>query len=163
MTQEPRDNAVYTYICSMYVALKRLQEAENKEELLFTGNQNCATAMVEKVLARSRRRAKQALQVVEKAQIEAEKAAAEAERLSRQAAEAAQEQARQALEAAQAAALETQTPREMDTMSGTPTLDTSAFLDQAAQPARHCRCQCAWASSSWQSLCRFPAAKTSPG
>lgn len=121
-------------VCSMYIALKRLQQAENATESAFGGNANCATAIVEKVLARSRRKAKRARQIVELAQVEAEKAAAEVERLGRHAAELAQEQARQAMAAAQAAAVEAQTAaRDMDLMDGAaPAIDTSHFLDTAA-------------------------------
>ena len=120
-------------VCSMYVALKRLQEAEDATESAFDGNQNCATAMVDKVLARTRRRAHQAREMIEHAQLEAEKAASEAERMIRQAAEAAQEEARAAMEAAQAAAVEAQgAAREVDLADGAPVIDISALLDMAA-------------------------------
>ena len=120
-------------VCSMYVALKRLQEAEDATESVFDGHQNCATAMVEKVLARSRRRAHQAREMIANAQAEAEKAAFEAERMIRQAAEAAQEEARAAMQAAQAAAVEAQgAAREVDFADGALEIDIAAILDMAA-------------------------------
>ena len=55
------------------IGFRCVAEAEDTEESVFSGSQNCVTIIADKLLARSRRRATQAKRIMQRAQIEAEK------------------------------------------------------------------------------------------